>query len=169
MGHDNLDFLKEGEMILVNAKVDNTTKPYFFLKDSISHLTKIGEAPIVESKGVVFETVNNDVMLLLMFRLNKDDNLIYCQWCNYYDKNYKNLLDSLIFSDKLNFCTINSENKKYATFECTNTLRFIMSKCSEKAKGHIWSNEDFMTYVAGVNNHYNNRVTLFHESKYHNM
>lgn len=169
MSYKDLDFLKEGEMILLDAKVDFTTKPYFFIKDGISNLKEIGEAPLVEAKGIVFETNNQEVMLLLMFRLNKNDDLIYCQWCNYYNQTYKKKLDKLIFSDKLNFCTVNSENKKYATFECDNSLRFIVSQCSERAKGHVWSDKEFKEYAMTINNHYNNRVSLFNEAKYHNM
>lgn len=169
MSYKDLDFLKDGEMILLDAKVDFTTKPYFFIKDGISNLKKIGEAPLIEAKGVVFETVNKEVMLLVMFRLNKDDNLIYCQWCNYYNQSYRKKLDKLIFSDKLNFCTVNSENKKYATFECDNSLRFIVSQCSERAKGHVWTDKEFKEYASTINNHYNNRVELFNKAKYHNM
>lgn len=169
MSYKDLDFLKEGEMILLDAKVDFTTKPYFFIKDGISNLKEIGEAPLIEAKGIVFETNNQEVMLLLMFRLNKNDDLIYCQWCNYYNQTYKKKLDKLIFSDKLNFCTVNSENKKYATFECDNSLRFIVSQCSERTKGHVWSNKEFKEYAMTINNHYNNRVSLFNEAKYHNM
>ena len=108
-------------------------------------------------------------MLLLMFRLNKNDDLIYCQWCNYYNQTYKKKLDMLIFSDKLNFCTVDSENKHYTTFECENSLRFIVSQCSKRAKGRVWSNEEFKKYAMTINRHYKNRVSLFNEAKYYNM
>lgn len=170
MSYKNLDFLMDGEMILLDAKVDDfTTKPYFFIKDKTSNLEKIGNTPLVEIKGIVFETSIQKVMLLIMFRLNKNDDLIYCQWCNYYNQTYKKKLDKLIFSDKLNFCTVDSDNKKYTTFECDNSLRFIVSQCSERAKGRVWPNEEFKKYAMIINRHYKNRVSLFNEAKYYNM
>lgn len=39
MSYKNLDFLMDGEMILLDAKVDDfTTKPYFFIKDKTLNL-----------------------------------------------------------------------------------------------------------------------------------
>lgn len=169
MSCKDLDFLMDGEMILLDAKVDFTTKPYFFIKDNTLNLKEIGNTPFVEAKGIVFETNNQKVMLLLMFRLNKNDDLIYCQWCNYYNQTYRKKLDRLIFSDKLNFCTVDSENKKYATFACDNSLRFMVSQCSKRSKGRVWSNKEFKEYAMIINSHYDSRVSLFNEAKYHNM
>ena len=85
MNYNNLDFLKNGDLLLLDTKVNERIKPYFFIKDHLSNLAKIGQAPKVESKGIIFETETDRLMLLLMFRLNKDDGLIYCQWFNYHE------------------------------------------------------------------------------------
>lgn len=169
MGYESLSFLKEGDMFLLDAKVNDTTKPYFFIKDCISNLRKIGDSPIIECKGIVFETCSEKVVLLIMVRFNKDDSLIFCQWYNQYDKLYREKLDKLIFSDKLNFCTVNSGNKKYATFECDNSLRFLLSSSLKGRKHFTMSNEEFKDYVYNISKGYNSRVSLFNEAKYHGM
>ena len=82
---------------------------------------------------------------------------------------YRSKLDTLMFADELNFCVISSENKKSASFKCSNGLRFIIGQYSNQSKTRIWNNDEFKSYAEEINKHYNNRVALFHESKYHEM
>lgn len=86
---------------------------------------------MVNSKAVVFKTYQNYTMLLVMFRFNEDDELIYMKWFNYYEKYKREKLDKLIYSDKLFFCIIDDESNKQATFECNNAIRFIIKQCSK--------------------------------------
>lgn len=125
------------------------------------NIIKIGNSPMVNSKAVVFKTDQNYTMLLVMFRFNEDDELIYMKWFNYYEKYKREKLDKLIYSDKLFFCIIDDENNKQATFECNNAIRFIIKQCSEETKGKWWSNGEFWGYAKNISSKYAHRAELF--------
>lgn len=162
MNYENLNFLKLKSTILLNALEEGITTPYFFVKDTKERVLKIGRNPDIETKGIVFNTIDNISILLLAFRFNNDDDLIYSQWCNYYNQNCQNALNNLMLSDFMNFCIIDENNNKVNTFKSTNRLRFLLNGLKNKKGTTILTNKEFQNITNLINDI--NMVELFNNN-----
>lgn len=61
--------------------------------------------------------------LIIMIRLNDNNEYIYEQWFNKYNDIDKELIKEIVFQDKLNFAIVNVNNRVYIRFRCENIYK----------------------------------------------
>lgn len=167
IGRD-VKFMVMGDIDAKLADCDGEKKIFFFIKENSARLRDIGNAPIVQSKSLIFETEGGTSMLML-FRFNHDDDYIYTKWFNFAVSEDHSKLEMLLFEQNLNFCMLNEEGENVTAFACENKLKGIIKDYLSESRDREFDISTVNDFITSVEDVYENRVSLFHESKYYIM
>lgn len=164
MKYDTLDYLSCGEMQLLESTSNGAETIHFFIKDTDKALSLIGSNPVFETKAICFE-INKSISMLVMFRLNRNDSLIYSEWFDFDSLFDRKLIDRLLFQKDVKFCVINEQNKSIHQFDGKNRLKDIIRNY-KKYKIKIDLNEELFKKMPTSINKYPDKLQLFNKISY---
>lgn len=138
--------MKVGEMQLCK----NIHRDYmeFYIKENYKSINALSEMKYFEVKPIIF--MDNGVELLIIsFRFNKCDDLVYYQVFDRCNKENRIVLESILFEDKIRFKIIDIEGKVQIKVSCQYRLLKIISEYLKINKSIKWTQE--MSKVARQN------------------
>lgn len=156
------------DMVFGKVMVNRKDELAFVIKEDIFNGLTIGETPGLESRTIIFEGDNKEgFALLVLFRLNKNDDFIYGTWFNNIEKKHIYMLEYLIAQDELLISIIDEYNVPINTFKAENQLKFIFNNYIKSTKfNNIY---EWRNFIKRVKLSRENKVTLFEESKFYCM
>lgn len=164
MKYDTLDYLSCGEMQLLESTSNGVETIHFFIKDTDKALSLIGSNPVFETKAICFE-VNKTISMLVMFRMNRNDSLIYSEWFEFNNLFDRKLVDRLLFQKDVKFCVINKQNESVHQFDGINRIKDII-KNYKKHKVKINLDEELFKKMLTNINKYPDKLQLFNKISY---
>lgn len=127
-----IENLEIEEMTVLNMKnkegLDALT---FVLKESDKGISLIGEEPILETKTKFIEQ-DGTVYFVIMFRMNKNDSLIYGTLVKSNTLFSQHCFDRFIFQQKIYFTIVNENNEVCSRFSSTNRLKKVLLNRNKK-------------------------------------
>lgn len=156
-----------GNMLLFKSKESSIDEPVFYIKETNNNIENI-----IKNASNLNVQLNNFIMngsyskpLIIMIRLNDNNEYIYGQWFNKYNNIDRELIKEIVFQDKLNFAIVNAKNRVYIRFSCENIYKvsvweyFKISKDDKK-----WSQQMFESDVITINSSLKSKEELFYYS-----
>ena len=124
--------LEVGDITIIDANINNDSKALtFFIKENNKGLSLIGKTPKLESK-IKFMKYEDELLLTIMFRMNKNDSLIYGMYVRTDLPVSKLILDRFIFQQKLYFVLVNEDNEMITQFTTENRFKKILLNRNKK-------------------------------------
>lgn len=127
-----IENLEVEEMTVLNMKnkegLDALT---FVLKESDKGISLIGEEPILETKTKFIEQ-DGTVYFVVMFRMNRNDSLIYGTTIESNTPFSQHCFDRFIFQPKIYFTIVNENNEVCSRFSSTNRLKKVLLNRNKK-------------------------------------
>lgn len=165
--NDRLFSSKIGDMVLCNLEEDNVEGPTIYIKEKISKIKSLTIADSIEIDFKVKRIKIDEVeAIMLLIKINKDDNLIYVQWFNLLDRtDVFNLIDlNYIKNTTIKF--IDYKNQVISEISVKNTLK-------DKIKPFIipmiysanWKSKSFDKKICFVKNSVTSNSELYHSRK----
>lgn len=148
--YDELDFLKFGEMLLLNPN-DKLEQPCFFIKERDAKIEELINRKYI-SYEVRFFTVGRVIANIILFIFDEDNENIYGQWINIYNKTDKKNFIELNFKENIYIVLIDKNNivKHIDIYEnpFRNNVRKIFKKDNKKV---VWSQKEFEEAISIFN------------------
>lgn len=162
---NDLTKMNVGNMMLFKSEETSVEGPVFYIKETNNNISNIIIRKAQHLKVQLKDTIINGVYsnpLIIMVRLNDDDNYIYGQWFNKYNNTDRELMKEIVFQDKLNFCIVNVNSRVYVRFGCKNIYRVSVWNYFKILKDDKrWSQEMFESEVAAINSILRIKVNLY--------
>ena len=161
---NDLPPMNVGNMMLFKSEESSVDEPVFYIKETsnnIGNIIRSAHNLKIQLKDIVISGAYSNP-LIIMLRLNDDDEYIYGQWFNKYNNTDRELIKEIVFQDKLNFCIVNIDNRVYMRFKCRNIYKasiweyFRISKDDKR-----WSQEMFESEVIAINSRLKSKKELF--------
>ena len=161
---NDLPPMNVGNMILFKSKDDFGEEPTFYIKETnynIGNIIRSANNLKVQLKDIIINGGYSNP-LIIMLRLNDNDEYIYGQWFNKYNNTDRELIKQIVFQDKLNFCIVNIDSRVYMRFKCKNIYRTSIWEYFRISKeGKRWSQEMFESEVIAINSRLKSKKELF--------
>lgn len=161
---NDLPPMNVGNMILFKSKEDFGDEPTFYIKETnnnIGNIIRSANNLKVHLKDIIINGAYSNP-LIIMLRLNDNDEYIYGQWFNKYNNTDRELIKQIVFQDKLNFCIVNIDNRVFMRFKCKNIYKVsIWSYFTISKECKSWSQDMFESDVIAINSELKSKKELF--------
>lgn len=161
---NDLPPMNVGNMILFKSKDDFGDEPTFYIKETNNNIRNIIRSANnlkVQLKDIIINRAYSSP-LIIMLRLNDNDEYIYGQWFNKYNNTDRELIKQIVFQDKLNFCIVNIDNRVFMRFKCKNIYKVsIWSYFAISKECRKWSQDMFESDVIAINSELKSKKELF--------
>ena len=169
MNINNLVDMKVGSLSLVKLEDKNNTTPVFFIKENFRLLPLLGKTPkCVETRSKIIKT-HMGLSLVVIFRFNQDNNLIYNQWFNYHIENHRKLLEELMFQQYFSFTVVDGEINEYTSFLCENQIKKLLKDYNKHLCDENWNDKQIDDFNRLTLTDYREKIRLFNDIKYYMM
>ena len=157
----DLPHMEVGNVLLFKSKESSIEGPVFYIKEDISKVSKTLPKISIQLKDIVINWGYSSP-LMLMVKLNNDDNLIYGQWFNKYNNTDRELFKEILFQDKLNFCIVDRYNNCKIRFNYTNIYKkAIWGYFKINENDRKWSQKMYESDIIAITETLESKAQLF--------
>lgn len=161
--------MKVGSLSLFEVGQNNNTTPFFFIKENFRLLPLLGKTPrCVETKGKIIKTEMGS-SLVVIFRFNQDNNLIYDEWFNYHIEGHREMLEELMFQQYFSFYIVDGEINEYTSFLCENQLKKLLKDYNKYSSDAYWNEDEIYNFSKITLTDYREKIRLFNDIKSYYM
>lgn len=158
---NDLPSMEVGHMLLCKTEESSQIGPVFYIKENINNIRTMLPKITVKFQDI-YINCGYSTPLILMIKINDNDDLIYGQWFNKYNKTDRELIKEILFQDKLNFCIVDNYNNCRVRFKCANIYKkSIWEYFKIKENDKRWSQAMFESDVSAIGSCLKSRAELF--------
>lgn len=158
---DELDFLKFGEMLLLNPG-DKLEQPCFFIKERDVKIKELANRRYLDYE-VRYFNLGRVTAYLILFIFDEEHENIYGEWINIYNKTDKINFIEMNFKDDLYIVFINEHNMVKYVDIYENLFRNNIGKIFKKdSKQMVWNQKEFETEIS-IFNQFDSKKSFYEE------
>lgn len=154
--YDELEFIKFGEMLLVNPN-EKLEQAHFFIKEKNVKINELSNNKCIQYE-VRYFTIGRVRLYLMLVIFDDNYESIYGQWINICNQTDRRNLLGLNFTDKIYFVLLSEGNTVKYVQSIKNPFKNRMKKMRRKIdKDKAWSKKEFEMAVSTFNGYKSRR------------
>ena len=164
-----LESVEHGEVYF--DKEDDKGAINLIIKEEDNSLEALKQISNIEVRYIPFKMKSAEI-LVLMYRFNNSDDLIYVQYFDYSNNWCRKRIERFAIAENIIITILNNNNEVYHKTQIKNDARFIVRDfCNYSKKNGYLNNQHFKTVKRRMNIGYSKRIKLFNIDKieYHNL
>lgn len=159
--YDELDFLKFGDMLLLNPR-NEFDQPCFFIKEKDIKIKELINSNYMQYE-IRYFTLGRVTAYLLLFIFDEENENIYGEWINIYNKTDKINFIEINFKNDIHIAIIDEKNQIKKMYAYDNPFKNKIGEIFKKRVGKpIWSQKEFEMEVS-IFNQYESKKSFYED------